>query len=556
MGNLRIGVRLALGFGLVALLLAGITALSVTRMRHIDENAAVIVNDRIPKILWMKEIETDLDRISIALRNMLLENDADRIAKDMTAVQAARRSMEASFGKVEKQTRDEKAELLKAAVEARVRFMADVDEVAQFGIAKRKLEGANILQGRMRESQQRFHDALEAMTRFQVEAAAAAGKDANQTYELARGLILAFAGLALALGAAVAWLVTRSVTAPMREAVEVARKVAAGDLGVAVQVRSRDETGQMMQALKDMVVSLRSIVGNVRSGADNINGAAGEIAHGNVSLSQRTEQQASSLEETASSMEELTATVRQSAANARQANQLAERASQVASEGGEAVRHVVTTMSGISASSKKIADIIGTIDGIAFQTNILALNAAVEAARAGEQGRGFAVVASEVRGLAQRSAAAAKEIKTLIDDSVARVDSGAQQVETAGRTMEEVVGAVKQVTDIMAEIAAASQQQSSGIDQVSRAVTQMDQVTQQNASLVEEAAAAAQSMVEQSRALQRSVAAFRLGEEMKAPSSAPAPAPRVQAPAPEKRPAATILARAKLAGASGEWSEF
>jgi methyl-accepting chemotaxis protein len=296
------------------------------------------------------------------------------------------------------------------------------------------------------------------------------------------------------------------------------------DLGVVLSAlaqgdlthRVTNEYQGMLLELKNnanqTVEKLTEIVGQIKEAVESINVASKEIASGNTDLSQRTEEQASSLEETASSMEELTGTVKQNAENAKQANQLAAGASEVAGRGGEVVRQVVTTMSGISESSKKIADIISVIDGIAFQTNILALNAAVEAARAGEQGRGFAVVATEVRNLAQRSASAAKEIKDLITDSVQKVGEGTRQVDEAGKTMEEIVTSVKRVTDIMSEITAASQEQSSGIEQVNTAITQMDQVTQQNAALVEEAAAAAESLEEQARALQQAVAIFKVAQ--------------------------------------------
>ncbi len=309
---------------------------------------------------------------------------------------------------------------------------------------------------------------------------------------------------------AICMLVARSVTGPMQEAVAVAEKVAAGDLTSRIEVTTTDETGKLLQALKDMNANLVNIVGEVRSGTEAIGSGTKQIASGNADLSQRTEEQASSLEETASSMEELTSTVKQNAENAKQANQLAIGASAVAVKGGEVVSQVVGTMSSINESSKKIVDIISVIDGIAFQTNILALNAAVEAARAGEQGRGFAVVATEVRNLAQRSAAAAKEIKELIGDSVEKVGAGTKLVDQAGKTMEEIVTSVKRVTDIMSEITAASQEQSAGIEQVNQAITQMDEVTQQNAALVEEAAAAAESMQEQAADLARAVSAFRL----------------------------------------------
>jgi methyl-accepting chemotaxis protein len=290
----------------------------------------------------------------------------------------------------------------------------------------------------------------------------------------------------------------------------VARTVAAGDLTSSIEVRTQDETGQLMQAMKEMNDSLARIVGQVRAGTQTIAAASGQIATGNADLSARTESQASSLEETASSMEELTSTVKQNADNARQANTLAVSAAGTAARGGAVVAEVVTTMGSINQSSRKIADIIGVIDGIAFQTNILALNAAVEAARAGEQGRGFAVVAGEVRSLAQRSASAAREIKVLITDSVQRVDAGSRLVNDAGATMDEIVVGIRRVADIMAEITAATQEQSAGIEQVNQAIGQMDEVTQQNAALVEQAAAAAGALQEQASSLENVVRVFRI----------------------------------------------
>ena len=332
----------------------------------------------------------------------------------------------------------------------------------------------------------------------------------------------------------------RNISIPLRRAVTLAGRVAQGDLTGEVKVRTNDEAGELMAALKTMNASLVSIVSQVRTGTGAIETAAEEISAGNQDLSSRTEQQAGSLEETASSMEALTSTVAQNADNARQAKQLAASAADTALRGGEVVAEVVSTMGAINAASRRIADIIGVIDGIAFQTNILALNAAVEAARAGEQGRGFAVVAGEVRNLAQRSAAAAREIKALIGDSVAQVDAGSRLADQAGDTMEEVVQSVKRVADIIGEIAAASEEQREGIEQANGAIVQMDQVTQQNAALVEQAAAAAAAMREQAGALARLVGTFRLAQE--APATAPAglrpalPPPRQRATKPGRKP--------------------
>jgi methyl-accepting chemotaxis protein len=383
-------------------------------------------------------------------------------------------------------------------------------------------------------------------------------------------VLFVLGGVAVALGVICAAVITRSITGPLGGAVGVAQKVAAGELTSQVVVEGKDETSELLQALKDMNDSLAKTVGDVRNGTELISTASQEIASGNADLSARTESQASSLEETASSMEELTSTVKQNADNARQANQLAVSASSVAEKGGTVVAQVVNTMGSITESSRKIADIISVIDGIAFQTNILALNAAVEAARAGEQGRGFAVVASEVRNLAQRSAGAAKEIKELITDSVEKVDAGSKLVDEAGQTMDLIVTSIRQVADIMGEITAATQEQSNGIEEVNQAITQMDEMTQQNAALVEQAAAAAESMQEQAELLSQAVSIFKLShDEARRPAAAPAPrrapvvvaapAPAAAAPAiaaPRPKPAAAKKAPAPAASGGDEWEEF
>ena len=353
-------------------------------------------------------------------------------------------------------------------------------------------------------------DAVSKDVAFQSRGGDAAYADSQSAYTQTRNAVIALELAAVCLGAWLAWAITRSITQPVGAALTLAQTVAAGDLTSNIKVSSADELGQLLQALATMNQNLAGIVGQVRNSADSIATGSQQIATGNADLSQRTEEQASNLQQTAASMEELTATVQQNTESARQANQLAMQASAVAQRGGQMVGQVVETMEAISQSSRKIADIIGVIDGIAFQTNILALNAAVEAARAGEQGRGFAVVASEVRTLAQRSAQAAKEIKSLIGESVEKVAAGSTLVATSGQTMDEIVTSVKRVSDLVGEISAASGEQNQGISQVGDAVQQLDQVTQQNAALVEESAAASDSLQQQARQLSEIMGFFHL----------------------------------------------
>ncbi|MEG2963304.1 MAG: methyl-accepting chemotaxis protein, partial [Janthinobacterium sp.] len=403
-----------------------------------------------------------------------------------------------------------------------------------------KSETAGIfLLTQLRYPQEKFLTALTAMASFQESLMAAEGKQALADGRMAIILTLSLSVAATLIAIVLAIRISRSISRPIAEAVTVAQRVAAGDLSVSIDARGNDETGLLLRALKDMNDNLQGIVARVRHGTDAIAHGSREIASGNMDLSSRTEQQASSLEETASSMEELTSTVKQNGENARQANQMAQSASSVASKGGQVVAEVITTMDSINASSKKIVDIISVIDGIAFQTNILALNAAVEAARAGEQGRGFAVVATEVRNLAHRSAAAAKEIKILIDDSVHQVGLGSTLVNQAGSTMEEIVSSVRRVTDIMAEITSASSEQVAGIEQINQAITEMDAVTQQNAALVEEAAAASEALQDQASSLAEAVSVFKLDGMQALP-------PAVPASRPEPRPAAAKADQPRL----------
>ncbi|MDZ4283045.1 MULTISPECIES: methyl-accepting chemotaxis protein [Comamonadaceae] len=516
--NLKIGVRLGAGFAVLLLMLAAGAALGLNRMATIRAHMEEIttVNNVQAGLATTMRVSV-LDRM-IALRNLVLlhevvdiKAEVEHIQKQAAIYAQAEQKLTSMFASGPKTTVDQHA-LLGQVKEAASAAAPLIAKVVELGFADRAEEAAKVLIKDLPPSQFKWQNGLSGLIDLEHRLSNDYVADANRDYEIAQVTMLTLTVLAILLGIAIAWTITRGITRPINEAVRVARTVAAGDLTSQIVATQTDETGQLMQALREMNDSLLKIVGQVRNGADSMATASSQIAAGNQDLSSRTEQQASSLQQTAASMEELTSTVRHNADNALQANQLAGQASSVAVHGGAVVAQVVVTMGSINASSRKIVDIIGVIDGIAFQTNILALNAAVEAARAGEQGRGFAVVASEVRALAQRSADAAKEIKHLIDDSVSKVERGSSQVSAAGKTMEEIVASVRRVTDIMAEIAAASQVQTLGIEQINQAVVQMDQVTQQNAALVEESAAAADSLQGQASQLLQSVGVFKLNQ--------------------------------------------
>ncbi|MDC8759152.1 methyl-accepting chemotaxis protein [Janthinobacterium fluminis] len=544
MSNMKIGARLSMGFGVVLALLLAVTVLGISRMAQVAERLDEITNVNNPegKLAGIM-LATVADR-SIALRNLALltelkdmQPEAERIKRNERKYAEAEAKLSQMFATLPSTSERERAMLpkIKAAEAASLPVMA---KAAELGLANKAEEATRVLIQEVRPAQAAWLALLTELDELEDQMNQEAGTEAAKVYTDARTLMIVLSALAVGAGVFIAWLVTRSITVPMLAAVQVAQTVAAGDLTSRIDATARDETGQLLQALKEMNDRLLDIVGQVRSGTDTIATASSEIASGNLDLSSRTEQQASSLEETASSMEELTSTVKQNSDNARQANQLAASASDVAGRGGAVVAQVVETMGSINDSSRKIVDIIGVIDGIAFQTNILALNAAVEAARAGEQGRGFAVVASEVRNLAQRSAAAAREIKTLIGDSVEKVDVGSKLVGQAGTTMDEIVASVRRVTDIMGEIASASREQEVGIEQINQAITEMDGVTQQNAALVEQAAAAAASLQDQAGNLAQVVSVFKLD---KAHGQAPA----------RRAPARTSLAPPRLPGAGG-----
>ena len=571
MKNLNIGSRLGVGFAVVLLLLAALTITALVRMQTASDLTYRLINTSIKNqrmvAEWSKIIELNSvrgvasfeipDPVVRAKIEQDLKVDAERSSKLQDDIIASLRNPAVieQFKVVRKVRTDyvtTRARAFKMKADGDVAGAKEVFDKEVTPITTAYLAEVKHFAG------------------MQIKAADGVGASIIEAYSSTRIFLITMGVLAVLMGIGFAWWITRSITGPIRDAVKVAETVAAGDLSSVITVQGRDETGQLMHALKTMNDSLVGIVGQVRSGTDTIATASAEIAAGNQDLSSRTEQQASSLEETASSMEELTSTVKQNADNARQANKLAGDAAGIASRGGAVVAEVVATMGEINTSSKKIVDIISVIDGIAFQTNILALNAAVEAARAGEQGRGFAVVATEVRNLAQRSAAAAKEIKGLIDDSVQKVDVGTDLVDKAGKTMEEIVQSISFVTSIMSEISNASEEQSAGIEQVNQAISEMDQVTQQNAALVEEASAAAEAMQEQASELAQVVSVFRLDANaaatdrfsMKAAQrNAPAAPATSAAPARKASPPALRLPVTRKSGkapapAEGEWEEF
>jgi methyl-accepting chemotaxis protein len=514
---MKVGTRLIAGFLSLAVLGALVALIGIFNMSRMNDSADDLYQKELLGISYVKEANINLIYIGRALRNVLLAaNDKDRQAA-VSTIEASRTRLKDYLDKSRPLFYSEKGKRMFAELDERMReydvLVAEASKRALADPLQENRAAVDYVFNTFAPKANWIDDRLTALTVVKEQNAQAAAAESAELYRSSRAmmlmLVLGSAAAGLGLGVVLTRSLTRQLGGEPAYASNIASRIAAGDLTVAVDLRQGD-SNSMLFAMKTMRDSLAGIVGQVRAGTDTIASASGQIASGNLDLSSRTEEQASSLEETASSMEELTSTVKQNADNARQANQLASSASEVAERGGAVVSQVVDTMASINDSSKKIVDIIGVIDGIAFQTNILALNAAVEAARAGEQGRGFAVVASEVRTLAQRSAAAAKEIKQLIGDSVSKVDAGAKLVDHAGATMTEIVASVRRVTDIMGEITSASQEQTAGIEQINVAINQMDQVTQQNASLVEEAAAAAESMQEQAARLAEVVAVFKL----------------------------------------------
>ena len=533
--NLKLGHRLALGFGLVMSLMAALTLAAYVGLSDTNDDLHSIADNTVPSL----QVAADLKSTSLNLRrfeyNHLVSEDPSRLLVLEADIAKQQADLLQTFKAYEPLiSGDEDRALWQEAQADALRYVSQWGAIqalsGQIGGAGKSVAEER-LTGPSREYFEQLQAKLDKLWTFNVNHADQVKKESAVSYRQVLLTVLVLAAAAMAIGLLAAVLITRSIVRPITDAVGIADHIASGDLTQKIVVSGRDETSQLLTAMQKMQQALGALVSSVRQGAEGVATASAQIAQGNQDLSSRTEQQASALEQTSASMEEMGSTAQQNADNARAASQLAASASSVAVQGGEVVGQVVSTMREIQHSSQKISDIIGVIDGIAFQTNILALNAAVEAARAGEQGRGFAVVAGEVRTLAQRSAEAAKEIKQLINASVERVEQGTTLVDRAGSTMQEVVQSIQRVTDIVGEISSASQEQNAGVNQVAEAVTSMDQTTQQNAALVEESASAAASLQQQADQLLKSVSVFRVNGGASMPVHKPASVPKAAAPA-------------------------
>lgn len=571
--NLKIGQRLALGFGLMLAMVVSMSALSLNRLSELKLSMDDIVNVRHEHARAAHDMYGAINRSSASVRDLILftaPGQRDQVLRELTEARTAYDAAEKKLIQLMPNPTAREQTLI-ATIQTRKEAARPLaDNVGRLAKSDQATEATRILADESLPAQKSWIEAVRQLSEYEEQQAADIAAAVRKNYDGMQTVLVLSTALAVLFGIVAAWLLTLSITRPIAQAVTVAETLASGDLSAKVPAGSRDEPGQLLAALGKMTDALSGLVSQVRTNSDAIASGSGQIANGNEDLSQRTEQQASSLQQTAASMEQLNGTVRNTADTARQASQLATAASQAAVDGGRVVDEVVTTMEGISVSSRRISDIIGVIDGIAFQTNILALNAAVEAARAGEQGRGFAVVAGEVRSLAQRSAEAAREIKGLIGESVSKVEGGSKLVADAGRTMGDIVAQVKRVSDMIGEISSAAQEQTQGIAQVGQAVTQLDQVTQQNAALVEELAAAAGSLKSRAGELVGSVQQFKISGDV-ADGSGVTPTPVAHAPrspAPVKKPVPSTQVRSAMptpaaaakssvaSGADDDWTQF
>ena len=558
------------GFGIGLVILIIVSVLSISKLAALNESLIVTVDFNGTESNLLSQALGEAQKASTAMRNVIVLTDVPRMTKEKEAFEKSLQTYDAHTADLNKifdadpnTSAEEKAYLVKLA-EAKTAALPMIKKAFELGFANDP-QAPDLLMGETGPALDKWVNTLIEFRDYEIKTSNQTASDAHNQYAASRILIIIISIIGVLASIAAGFAIARSILKQLggepTYAMSVAKEIASGNLDTDIQVREGDDTN-LMSSMKLMRNQLAEIVGRVRSGTDTIATASNQIAAGNLDLSARTEEQASSLEETASSMEELTSTVKQNADNARQANELAVSAAEVAVKGGTVVAQVVETMASINDSSKKIVDIIGVIDSIAFQTNILALNAAVEAARAGEQGRGFAVVATEVRNLAHRSAAAAKEIKALIDDSVTKVDAGGKLVDHAGVTMADIVQSITRVTDIVSEIASASVQQTMGIEQINSAISQMDEVTQQNAALVEQASAAASSMQEQAKDLSQVVSVFKVAHNAAGKTASPPAARAIASPARARRttalqaPAARNAKKPALKHDVEEWEQF
>ncbi|NHZ98120.1 methyl-accepting chemotaxis protein [Massilia sp. CCM 8734] len=551
--NVTIKARLIFVIGVISAISLVIGLIGLRNLSVTNASLKTVYEDRLVAAGMLAEVLTQIQQNQNTLA-LAVSGDPAKLPEASSDVEQRVQSNTALWGKYMETYLTEEEKILAAKFTAsRETFVTQGIKPTLAAFKAKDVPGAvALVQGALTQNFQPVRDNMRNLINYQLTVGKSEYEQATARFETARALAIGLIVLSIALGLMMGAALIRGISRSIAEALRFANNIAGGNLTDTIKIESNDEIGQLLAALQKMNDSLVEVVRRVRSGTETISVASSEIAAGNQDLSSRTEEQASSLEETASSMEQLTSTVKASADNARQASTLAETASNVATKGGNVIGNVVDTMGRINEASNKIVDIIGVIDGIAFQTNILALNAAVEAARAGEQGRGFAVVASEVRNLAQRSAQAAKEIKGLIGSSVEQVEAGSKLVNEAGSTMNDIVQSIRRVTDIMGDIAAASAEQTLGIDQINQAVTQMDQVTQQNAALVEEAAAASEAMQDQARQLAEVVSVFKLS------AGVVAAAPRQMAarPAPKAVARAPVKKQLSSTAPTEDWEEF
>jgi methyl-accepting chemotaxis protein len=511
-GNMKIGTRLGLGFGLVLVLLGLIAFIGLSRLGGLNEEIGNMVNDKYPKTVLANDIIENINQIARSMRNTLIMDKPEQIAKELDRIQESRKTIKDRLEKLDGMIKSDKGrDLLKAVTEARATYVASQDKFLKLVADGKQAEAKVELLTDAREKQLAYFKAVNDLLAYQGQLMEAAGKEAIESYQNARSLMLMLSAMAAIVAAGVAFWVTRSITGPINQAAGVAKQLAEGDLSAKIEVSGRDETGQLLAAMQTMVAKLAQIISEVRGASDNLSSASEEVSATAQSLSQGASQQAASVEETSASIEQMSASIAQNTENAKVTDGMAGKASKEAVEGGEAVKHTVTAM-------KSIAGKIGIIDDIAYQTNMLALNAAIEAARAGEHGKGFAVVAAEVRKLAERSQVAAQEIGELASGSV-------DMAERAGKLLDEMVPSIQKTSDLVQEITAASEEQASGVGQINSAMSQLNQATQQNASASEELAATAEEMSGQAEQLQQIMSFFKLDAQAHAGRIVQAKAP-------------------------------